>query len=579
MYFDKPSRAVERVDYAQLHHGGGLIRSPASHPPPEKSKMEKKSKSGKSSRRIGSKFDFKNDENNDVNEIDNENNVQIENENNVQNENESDILDENELEGAVGGEVKKGKSPSEKLDSALQKLTKNENLEFVHGKYLGNEYEPRYFESDPLCNSEAEMDLRFQKMKKEKEQLLRDLAIRRRRDEVNRLSFELSRLHMEAEKLNLEDAQYSKDKAKSVHGKGREKEKVEEVKRRASVKYRSSSSEPDDKPLSRSIPRKASRKKGVKYRSVSSDSDRSRVHHEGYKHVSKGKSGRHRSVSSDSDGSVVTRKSNGSDRKDKVSLSELRALKHLQSKVEKKMEEFGLDYSESSEESDSDVEDDRRMGRKRRKGEKKIKSGIEAESCSSVVSPQLFPHAMLQEDYVNKKVKFADLDFRLFVAGELEIITSEKIGSEERKARSEILKQMAYFQGIYEWPALLNAYAALLRKIELGKFKWDSETILDKFGKVQSSVLAGRLKFKPQRSSFNVSNSKSAGSNFAARVWFCTFFNRGRCSKNESHMVHREGKPILVEHICAQCWLNDKVKRNHCELDTGCPNFYKKRGS
>ena len=50
-----------------------------------------------------------------------------------------------------------------------------------------------------------------------------------------------------------------------------------------------------------------------------------------------------------------------------------------------------------------------------------------AKASDDVVNPQIWPHTVLQYEYINKSVSFQDLDFNLFVAGELEILSSKKI--------------------------------------------------------------------------------------------------------------------------------------------------------
>jgi hypothetical protein len=51
------------------------------------------------------------------------------------------------------------------------------------------------------------------------------------------------------------------------------------------------------------------------------------------------------------------------------------------------------------------------------------KSGIVAMATDHVVNPQIWPQTNLQYEYVSKRVTFLELDFKLFVAGELEIIS------------------------------------------------------------------------------------------------------------------------------------------------------------
>ena len=145
-----------------------------------------------------------------------------------------------------------------------------------------------------------------------------------------------------------------------------------------------------------------------------------------------------------------------------------------------------LDSSTESEEnevtSDSDSSSDSDDHRKKsKKGKsKKRRSGMVKKASDDVVNPQIWPHSLLQYEYVSKSTKYQDLDFRLFVAGELEIITSSKIKQTEKEARLALLKKIVYYSGIYQWKALLEFYAAFVRSIETGQKKWkDDSTSLE----------------------------------------------------------------------------------------------------
>ena len=63
---------------------------------------------------------------------------------------------------------------------------------------------------------------------------------------------------------------------------------------------------------------------------------------------------------------------------------------------------------------------------------------------------QLWPQSKLQFEYAG----FDDLEFNLFVAGELEMLSSSKISEVERIGRTKLLKRIAYFTELYEWKGL-----------------------------------------------------------------------------------------------------------------------------
>ena len=76
------------------------------------------------------------------------------------------------------------------------------------------------------------------------------------------------------------------------------------------------------------------------------------------------------------------------------------------------------------------------------------KSGITSKAWDKVEEPQLRPHVALLGEGVNgHQPSFSELDFRLFIAGELEIVTSVKTSEAEKIGRLHLLKQLAYLCG------------------------------------------------------------------------------------------------------------------------------------
>jgi hypothetical protein len=118
--------------------------------------------------------------------------------------------------------------------------------------------------------------------------------------------------------------------------------------------------------------------------------------------------------------------------------------------------------SDSSNTSESDGDSKKKVFKSKRK----VKSGMVARASDDVQNPQTWPQTALQYEYINKSVAFQDLDFKLFVAGELEIIISRKTKIDERNTRLSLLKKIVYYSNIYQWKALLYFYAAFLRQIE-----------------------------------------------------------------------------------------------------------------
>ena len=98
------------------------------------------------------------------------------------------------------------------------------------------------------------------------------------------------------------------------------------------------------------------------------------------------------------------------------------------------------DLSVSYESSDSSSSDNRR----KKKKNKKKKSGIKTKASDTVHFPQKYPQAYLRYEFTSSNISFDKLDFNLFIAGELEIISSKKIKEVERSGRLNLLKKIMY---------------------------------------------------------------------------------------------------------------------------------------
>ena len=266
--------------------------------------------------------------------------------------------------------------------------------------------------------------------------------------------------------------------------------------------------------------------------------------------------------------------------------------KKLRRSVQKELQSLGLkitslssDSSDSSSDSslssDSDSDTDtsysssRKCKKKKKKSKKqhlKKKSGIKAKSSDKVKAPQKWPHAHLQYEFVNKEMKFEDLDYRLFIAGELEVISEASISISERQSRINLLKEIIYYTGTYEYEfkGLKAFYAAWLREIELGKKTW-----LDNPTQIETAILTKYLKSnKPTTFQSKKSTSKSTDDADKAsdKVWFCNLFQRNKCPHKSSHMIVHKNQAKLSQHICAPCWQKDKVKLPHPESSSSCPH-------
>ena len=133
--------------------------------------------------------------------------------------------------------------------------------------------------------------------------------------------------------------------------------------------------------------------------------------------------------------------------------------------------------SDSSDDEDS-LSDDHT---KRKKRGRKVTSGLYAKAGNTqLVSRELYAHTELDDELSGDKDIFA-LSFNLLVAGELEIITSDKISEQERLSRTQVLKALAYKHEHLPRQEIIKQYVNFIRKVEKGKFAWGSRTSLRTF--------------------------------------------------------------------------------------------------
>ena len=187
---------------------------------------------------------------------------------------------------------------------------------------------------------------------------------------------------------------------------------------------------------------------------------------------------------------------------------------------------------------------------------------------------QLCPQEYLRLEHVRDPIKYDDLDLRLFVSGELNIIDRDDILQPEWCGRLNLLKHILYLAGYYEWYGCLQLYTTIINQIELGIKSWSSD-----FSEERALVLLPyaqpNRRERPQatqpvrRNQNQNRNSDTPDS----RVWFCRPYQKGDCNKPESHRAFVQGRgPVTVQHICAKCYLTDKTKSFPPENSDSCPN-------
>lgn len=264
-----------------------------------------------------------------------------------------------------------------------------------------------------------------------------------------------------------------------------------------------------------------------------------------------------------------------------INIQDLRNDDKLRKMVRKELVNLGLESdggssssaSETAESSSnsssgtSSSSDSKSHKKHKKKKSNKKKSGISAKASDKVKYPQKWPHSHLQFEYVNKQVKYDELDFKLFIAGELEIISEESLPRSERKGRLNLLKKIVYYSNTYDFKGLKSFYAAWLREIELGKKSWTDDS-----QQIESAILTKHIRpHKPQQSKKESYTDKKAKASSEEKIWFCSAYQRNKCTFRANHMVVVKGQMRMATHICATCWQRDKNKLEHPECSSSCP--------
>lgn len=250
----------------------------------------------------------------------------------------------------------------------------------------------------------------------------------------------------------------------------------------------------------------------------------------------------------------------------KPNLASLREMPSVK-KAAQQMAAMWSDTESSASASSGDASADTARGHKR--GKRHLKSGMELKVTDKVKYQVKWPHTQLQAHFVSQGYKFSELTWPLFFAGELEAIASS-LTPQEKEARLNLLKILAYHSNLYPFKAITEWYAAFMQRIEKGISKWDQDpymigqVILARYRPEEKSVKKGKL--LPTKV-----HSESGRKQIT--VWFCANFNRNKCQLESPHEATVRGKRVNVEHICAPCWLKNRVRSVHAECSTDCPLF------
>ena len=246
-------------------------------------------------------------------------------------------------------------------------------------------------------------------------------------------------------------------------------------------------------------------------------------------------------------------------------IQQLRRLEYLQRKAEEELHQWGL---ESDQDTGADGHGSSRGMQSGKKSRKSKKSHIP------------FPHESLGYEYVANKKSFDDLDIRLFVAGELGVMSRPNIPRAELEGRRDLLKILMYHAGNYQWKAVKNLYSVIIDSIYVQKDRkwenWDHDLARLETMMLMSYALpkgesskGGNLKKEKSKSQSSYNNYKY-DDEVDNQIWYCTAYNKGNCKHNQPHNHYVAGKTRVVQHICATCH-KKKEYSGHREKSADCP--------
>jgi len=209
----------------------------------------------------------------------------------------------------------------------------------------------------------------------------------------------------------------------------------------------------------------------------------------------------------------------------------------------------------------------RRKKASKRSKEEKLSSGLFRCSSSEVRKEVVWPMDKLgpQHSQYGKAVYHKDLDMRLLVLGELEIISGREASKIEKIERMKFLKEIIFNAEHFEWSALLRLHAAVLREIELGNMDWG-----ESHSHMTQLILTPYPKLRQSRS--NDKTEIPLKDRKTPQVWYCKDYNGATCSLHDKDPFKmNNGSSVEARHVCAKCYMETKQMLHHASSSSECP--------
>ncbi len=156
-----------------------------------------------------------------------------------------------------------------------------------------------------------------------------------------------------------------------------------------------------------------------------------------------------------------------------------------------------------------------------------LKSAMVGKQSDKVIVQQRWPHVALQGELRAPDIKFSDLDFRLLVVGELEIIGSNMISQPERFGRVQLLKQIVYWHAGYSCEIMKKVYVSIVGKIEMGVLDWNQCNTSTAFFKEIQWILT-KLTAEGRDKTFKASKHLK---NVGTDTYFGKEYKKDQCTK------------------------------------------------
>jgi hypothetical protein len=228
---------------------------------------------------------------------------------------------------------------------------------------------------------------------------------------------------------------------------------------------------------------------------------------------------------------------------------------------------------------------------------KKPVSGRLSKIENTIEKSVLWPHSKLDPKYVANNLTYDAIDFPLLVAGELSIVLNPTTTKEEADFRCKLVRELSYCVRVCHWATARQFHSAILTEVERNERKWSEDSFLN----LMTSTLAAQAQLQASQA-LQVNTGNSNRPRYTDNIYanrgprkrrymsrgqapqqdnvkshlFCQAFNQGTCPINKDHMGMYRNENVLLEHICAHCWLSANEVARH--PDRECAK-YKASGS